>query len=217
MRTLAIEIKSTLSKLTSRTLLIALSMALLSGCAGNFQLIGYGPNYHWRADGGDRGWKVYQEPREPRTPVEEAVVEVAQSSQTKDLGKEEIVFIMKDRAFRYVYLVEKTQDEGWLSDKNVTRYVVAGDKIAAMSERAQEPMGDADFERAVLIDASMVKSMDTVLIYSDKVHPVSMSSAPIGSCAAEVRIFPEGVVGGKPVATKIVNYCSLRHLVNPNG
>lgn len=184
-----------------------------SGCS-DWQLFGYGPEYEVRSEGGG-GWHIYREGRQPADPVEEAVVQVAQTRQPQKVPNADVIFILRDRIFNFVYVVERDGDFDWLSKKTYTRYVVADSKIVAKSDRLNEFLGDANLERAVLIDAYKAGEMDSVLIYEDQKHPMSISSRPIGPCAAEVRVFPPNQVGGVPLARKIVSYCSLRMLKGP--
>lgn len=195
-------------------LVITIVLAVVSGCTDNWQLIGYGPEFAARNEAPD-GWHLFKNGRQPSGGVEEAVVRVAQTRQPQEVAGSDVIFIMKDRAFNYVYVVEKDGDASWLSRKTYTRYVVASSLIVAKSDRVTEFLGDADFERAVLIDAGKAESMDPVMIYDDKVHPMSISSKPVGPCAADVRVFPPDQVVGMPLAHKVVHYCSLQLLKEP--
>lgn len=215
MRKGAIDSGHSTVKLAAATLLaLAVVLAGTSGCSDHWQLFGYGPEYNLRSEGGG-GWHIYREGRPPADAVEETVVRVAQSRQPQQVPGADVIFILRDRIFNFVYVVEKDGDLEWLRKKSYTRYVVADSKIVAKSDRLHEFLGDANLERAVLIDAYKAGDMDSVLIYEDAKHPMSISSRPLGPCTADVRVFPPNQVGGVPLAHKIVSYCSLRTLMPP--
>jgi hypothetical protein len=211
-------VKAAAAALLPAVLLLVL-FAVISACSDNWQLFGFGPEFAARGEGAG-GWHIYKEALLPTGPVEEAVVQVAQSRQPQQIPNGDVIYIMKDQVFNFVYVVEKDDyekdgDASWLRKKTFTRYVVADSKIVAKSDRVTEFLGDAEFERAVWIDAGKAQSMDTVLLYYDKAHPATLASRPLGPCAAEVRVFPPDKITSVPLAQKIVTYCSLRLLKPP--
>ncbi|GFO55378.1 hypothetical protein GMSM_23850 [Geomonas sp. Red276] len=212
MKTIAIDLKSPIRVSIQAIMMMLALLISLTGCAGNWRLVSFQPGL-----GGGGGWHVYTQLEEPEDATEQAAVQVAADRKSREVGNAEVMFIMQDRWFSYVYAVEKGEDGNWLGIRTFTRFVVAGGKIAARSDRTREFLVDADFERAVLRDASMAGGIDSVLIYYDILHPVSMSSRPLSPCAAEVRIFQEGETGGRPMARKVVNYCALKKLKEPHG
>jgi len=181
----------------------ALCLATLSGCAENFKLVQFGITTI------ENGWYIMPIPRGPRTPVEEAVIKVAGTRRNAQVDNVDVLLIVSDGVMRYVDAVEKSEDPDWFVEKTITRYIVVDGKIAAKGETQSEIFPSVEFERAVLRDATLARSMMPVLSYDDGLRSVTMSSRPDTICSAKVRIFETGQADRTPKAVKLVNFCGL--------
>jgi hypothetical protein len=185
---------------TLRVAVLVIAGAILSGCKGEIfsaGLASYSLKY----------WGEFSPPRSPQNPLEVSVVKVALTRRNMAWKDADIYFVAGEPPALYVAVVGKTANPYRFAEKEVTRYRVIDGKIAAKAPKTMEIFPDLEFERAVLRAATMAGGDDTVLLYDDSIHPVSLHSEQAGSCAVKVLVFDTGVTGGKPMATKMVNRC----------
>jgi hypothetical protein len=176
--------------------------ALLCGCTGKHEIVSAGLAGYTLKE-----WVEFSPPRPPQNPLEVSVLKAASTRRTVAGRDADIYFVVEEPPALYVAVVGKTANPYRFAEKDVTRYRVIGGKIAAKAPKKSEIFPDVEFERAVLRAASMAGGDDTVLLYDDTIHPVSLYSELAGKCAVKVSVFDAGVTGGKPLATKIVNRC----------
>lgn len=181
---------------------------MLAGCAG--------PAGYTRSGDAPK-WHQYQTPRVASGEVEEAVLRVAASGQSREVGDLEIHYIVTDNSrvqgVRWIVAVSKRVEEEPYAARLVVHYRVVNGKIAAMSDPSEEFFVDADMERAVLRAVERITSSDKVLIYFNGEKEFALSGQNVSRCAARVKVFQGGVhVGGagNVVAEKTVAYCFLR-------
>jgi len=195
-------------QVTARTVGVALCLLSLGGCFGGYQLVAVG------SPSTISGWHQYITPRGPVSPVEDAVLDVARTGVTKNVEEQTIFFIIndhsKEKPVQVVDVVSKTESKEPFPERTVTRYRILDGMIAAMSDPVEEFYVNADLERAILSAIARTWASDRVLIYNDGPRSMSIVSYAIGKCAADVKIYADGTVGGKPIAEKRVAFCFAR-------
>jgi hypothetical protein len=195
-------------KLARSVLLALCTLCLLGGCAGDLNLVAF------RQNDFAEGWHQYVTPRQPKNAVEEAVLAVAASRKSQEVGDKEVHFIVNDytknQPVQCVAVVSKSADRSFNADQVVTHYRIVNGQIAAMSDTESEFFVDAEMERAVLRAVAKTYTPDRVLVYNDGNQEYSMASHSLGNCSASVRIYKGEAMGGQPLAEKTVHYCFAR-------
>jgi hypothetical protein len=176
--------------------------ATLSGCTVKQELTGEGLSAYVLKE-----WVEFSPARPPQNPQEVSVVKAALTRNNLAWKNADIYFVAAEAPALYVTVVGKTANPYRFAEKDVTRYRIIDGKIEAKAPQKKEIFPDLEFERAVLRAATMAGGDDTVLLYDDSIHPVSLYSERAGRCAVKVRVFDTGVTGGEPLATKVVNRC----------
>jgi len=183
------------------TAVLLLCLFSLSGCSGNFQLVKHGDNVV------KAGWHEFI-PYEPENAIERAVIETATTGVKSDIDDCEVYLIYQEMNARYVEVVGKIGDsDPWSVARPITRYRVLGEKIAGNTDMTYEIFPNTDFEKTVVDVAFKANSPDPVVLYLHNEHPMTMSSKPMGNCAAEVSIFSGLTPGKAPIAKKIIRFC----------
>jgi alpha-D-ribose 1-methylphosphonate 5-triphosphate diphosphatase PhnM len=181
---------------------------VLGGCSGDLRLVAFKQSEF------AEGWHQYITPRQPKDAVEEAVLAVAESHKSQEVGDQEVHFIVTDytkkQPVQCVVVVSKSPDKNLFTHKAVTRYRIFEGKIAAMSDSEEEFFIDAEMERAVLRAVAKTWTPDRVLVYNDGTRELTMASHALSNCSAAVSIFKGEAVGGKPLAEKTVQFCFAR-------
>ncbi|MBJ6726830.1 hypothetical protein [Geomesophilobacter sediminis] len=189
-------------------MLLFFSWFSLPGCIGNFQLIST------RQGATTAGWHQYVTPRPPKNPVEDAVLEVAGTRKSIEIGNQEILYIYTDTTKRdpvdCIEVVEKSTGNVETSQRKVTHYRVYKGQIAAMSDPANEFFVDANMEQAIMRAVAQTWAPNRVLFYQDGDKSYAISSNGVGQCSAEVSIYNGDKVGKVLIGVKTVNFCFAR-------
>lgn len=182
-----------------------LTIFMLSGCFGGYQLVTFGPSAHVS------GWHQYATPRPPISPLENSVIQVAKTKKNIVTADSEILFIINDTAkakpVQVIDVVRASESKESFPERLVSRYRILDGKIAAMSDPVSEFYVDADFERAIFLAISKTWSADRVLIYNYGAKSVAILSSAVNKCTTDIKVYTDGAIGGIPIAEKRVAFC----------
>lgn len=181
----------------------------LSGCCGNYTLIGTMDEDHWLSD--DLQWKYERESRLPHDATEELVVRVAASHRNLVDGNVTVVYISNDLNDTLVNTVEDISGSNdCFAPKKIVRYLVKSGRIHAVQGPNMEPFPDVTFERSVLFAAgrAVIEGGWSVVTIKDWTQPVALKGVVYGKCTVEVSAFIAGNDGpGTKLCAKKVNIC----------
>jgi hypothetical protein len=195
-------------KIAIQSVLAAFFLIFLSSCSGGFKLVSFG------ADSEISGWHQYDTLRSPLDPLEETVIEVAETRENAKTDDSEIIFIFSDlskaKPVQVVDVVGNKKSKDQFPLRTVTRYRILDGLISAMSEPAYEFYVNADLERAILRAIAASWSPDRLIIYNDGTRSMTIVSYAVNKCTTDIKIYEAGVVAGKPLAQKRVAFCFTR-------
>jgi hypothetical protein len=190
-------------------LILCVLALFLSGCCGNYTLIGFMDSDHWLSD--DLKWRYEQESRLPRGETEGLVVRVAATQRSLVDGNMVIVYISNDQKDSLVVTVEDTSgSKDCFAPKKVVRYLVKSGRIHAVQGPHLEPFPDVAFERSVLHTAGKAATEGgfSVVTIRDWLQPVALKGVVFGNCTVEVTAFAAENDGPGPrLCAKMVNIC----------
>ncbi len=192
-----------------RWLLPVVSCVSLSGCCGNYQLIGLMDK--WRPLQDDLQWRQERELRAPRDRVEELVVRVAANHLALVDGSMMVVYISHNQKDTLICAVEDISDtKDGFAPKRVTRYLVQSGRIHAVQGPLLEPFPDVAFERSVVYIAGRAVSEGgmSVVTVGNWLKPLALKGVVSGKCKVEVSVFAAEPNGPGPMlCRKSVNVC----------